>query len=207
MSTLLLAMSSTVNSLYGTDIVSNYCKYSPLTQVKLNVLPSRQIITAVASDLWELGFGPFQQSMPVQCHTIPMFNDERALMISRHHPMYPSIISDGEKILRQVPLIVSHLDDPDLRPAIDKLRNSFGTIWEVSDLSLRISLVAKGLGMTYLDSRLVTATELCADFEVLEFVSFAKISLTFGLFHRKNKQLSMGANHFIDVYKVYNYEA
>ncbi len=205
LSTLMLAMSGTVNSLYGADIVADYCEQSPLTRVKLNVMPSRQIITSVASDLWELGFGPFQQSMPELVHTIPMFADERVLMISRQHPKYQSVLSEGESTLRKIPLLVSHLDDPDLRPAIDKLRNSFGTIWEVSDLALRIDLVAKGLGMTYLDRRLVNTIERCRDFEMLEFVSFAKIPLTFGIFHRKKKQLSMGANHFIEVCRSFEF--
>ena len=57
LSTLLIAMNSTVNSLYGSELVGKYCDESPLTRIKLNVMPSRQIITAIASDLWELGFG------------------------------------------------------------------------------------------------------------------------------------------------------
>jgi len=199
LSTLLIAMNSTVNSLYGTELLSNYCRESPLTRIKLNVMPSRQIITVIASDLWELGFGPFQKSMPDHFQTIELFNDERILMLSCHHPMYRFVVSDGEQALRKIPLIVSHLDDPDMRPTIDKLRDNFGTIWEVSDLSLRMSLVTRGLGMTYLDQRIVNASDHCKDLRTLEFVSFAKIPLTFGLFYRRGKQLSMGANHFIEV--------
>jgi len=206
LSTLLLAMSGTVNSLYGPALVATYCQQSPLTRVKLNVMPSRQIITAITSDLWELGFGPFQKSMPDHFQTIPLFRDERVLMISRQHPMYQLILTEGEQKLREVPLIVSHLDDPDLRPAIDRLRDNFGTIWEVSDLALRINLVAKGLGMTYLDRSLAGANNQCADFETLEFVSFAKIPLTFGIYHRKKKQLSMGAGHFIDVCRNFDFQ-
>lgn len=205
LSTLLLAMSSTVNSLYGPTVIARYCEQSPLTRVKLNVMPSRQIITAITSDLWELGFGPFQKSMPDHFQTIPMFEDERVLMISREHPMYQLILENGEQKLREIPLIVSHLDDPDLRPAIDKLRDSFGTIWEVSDLALRINLVARGLGMTYLDRSLAIANDQCENFEALEFVSFAKIPLTFGIYHRKKKQLSMGASHFIDVCQEFDF--
>ena len=206
LSTLLLAMSGTVNSLYGPALVATYCEQSPLTRVKLNVMPSRQIISAITSDLFELGFGPFQKSMPDHFQTIPLFRDERVLMISRQHPTYPLILSDGEKKLREVPLIVSHLDDPDLRPAIDKLRDNFGTIWEVSDQALRINLVAMGLGMTYLDRSLAGANNQCAEFETLEFVSFARIPLTFGIYHRKRKQLSMGASHFIDVCRTSDFE-
>ena len=205
LSTLLLAMSGNVNALYGPALVATYCEQSPLTRVKLNVMPSRQIISAITSDLFELGFGPFQKSMPDHFQTIPLFRDERVLMISRQHPMYPLILADGEQKLREVPLIVSHLDDPDLRPAIDKLRDNFGTIWEVSDLALRMKLVAMGLGMTYLDRSLTSTDSQCADFETLEFVSFAKIPLTFGIFHRRKKQLSMGANHFIDVCRTFDF--
>ncbi len=206
LATLLVAMSSTINSLYGTELLGQYCQESPLTRIKLNVMPSRQIISAITSDLWELGFGPFQQSMPEHFQTIPLFKDQRALMISKHHPMYQSILSQGESKLREIPLIVSHLDDPDMRPAIDKLRDNFGSIWEVSDLALRIDLVSKGLGMTYLDQRLATANALCREFESLEFGSFAKIPLTFGLFHRKSKQLSMGARHFIEVCRGFGFK-
>lgn len=206
LSTLMLAMSSTVNSLYGPALVARYCEQSPLTRIKLNILPSRQIITAIASELWELGFGPFQKSMPDHFQTIPMFQDERVLMISREHPMYQSILTDGEQKLRDIPLIVSHLDDPDLRPAIDKLRNSFGTIWEISDLSLRLNLVASSLGMTYLDRSLVSGNKQCSKFATLELVSFAKIPLTFGIYHRRNKQLSKGASHFIDVCQSFDYK-
>ena len=205
LSTLLVAMNSTVNSLYGSELLANYCDESPLTRIKLNVMPSRQIITAITSDLWELGFGPFQKSMPEHFQTIALFQDERVLMISSEHPMYRSIVSEGEHRLREIPLIVSHLDDPDMRPAIDKLRDNFGTIWEITDLPLRMSLVARGLGMTYLDRRVASANRLCSNFKALEFVSFAKIPLTFGLYHRKGKQLSMGARHFIEVCAAFSF--
>jgi DNA-binding transcriptional LysR family regulator len=206
LSTLLIAMSSTVNSLYGAKLLSQYCEQSPLTRVKLNVMPSRQIITAITSDLWELGFGPFQQSMPSHFHTIGSFKDERILMISKHHPSYQSILLDGEQNLKDIPLIVSHLDDPDMRPTIDRLRDNFGSIWEISDLALRINLVSKGIGMTYLDQRLANTKSISGDLAPLEFGSFARIPLTFGLFYRKNKQLSMGARHFIELCEAFNFD-
>ncbi len=205
LSTLQLAINSTVNSLYGSELLASYCIESPLTRIRLSVVPSRQIISGVASDQWELGFGPFQKSMPDIITTIPQFEDERVLMISRHHARYAEIVKNGEKILRDIPLIVSHLDDPDMRPAIDKLRNSFGTIWEINDLSLRMNMVIHGLGMTYLDSRLIKDNAMCADLVALEFVSFAKIPLTFGLFHRKKKLLSVGTLKFIEQCTAMNF--
>lgn len=206
LSTLMLALNSTVNALYGQALVSAYCRESPLIRIKINVMPSRQIISAVGSDLWELGFGPFQQQMPAHFETMPLFDDVRQLMISRRHPKFARLMKAPEQVLQQVPLIVSHLDDPDMRPAIDKLRDAFGTIWEVSDINLRINLVAQGLGMSYLDSRLVASTGECHDFVGLDAWPFSRIPLTFGIYHRKRKQLSTGALRFIDVARQFAFD-
>ena len=156
LSTLLLAMNGSVNQLFGSDLMAAYCEDSPLTKLKLSVMPSRQIITAVASDLWELGFGPFQQNMPDYFETMPLFTDERVLMISKYHPQ---LRASPEAILQQVPLIVSHLDNQDMRPALDRLRDAFGTIWEIDDTALRLSLLNRGLGMSYIDHRLLVANQ------------------------------------------------
>ena len=206
LSTLTLAMNSTVNACFGPALVSAYCRESPLTRIKINVMPSRQIISAVGSDLWELGLGPFQQEMPAHFQTLALFQDVRQLMISRHHPAFAEVRDAPQQLLQRVPLIVSHLDDPDMRPAIDKLRDAFGTIWEVTDINLRINLVAQGLGMSYLDRRLVSASADCKDLVALDALPFANIPLTFGIFHRKRKQLSTGALRFIDVCQEFEFD-
>lgn len=206
LSTLVLAMNATVNALYGQDIIARYCAESPLTRLKVNVLPSRQIVSAVGSDQSDLGFGPFQQEMPRHFETLPLYSDERLLVISRTHPDFGKLFRDPERIVKEIPLIVSHLDDPDVRPAIDKLRNSFGTIWEVNDMSLRIDMVARGLGMSYLDGRIVSGLDNASSFAVLDSLPFARIPLTFGLYHRKRKELSMGAQRFIDICRNYDFD-
>ncbi len=197
LSTLLLTMNGTVNALYGSRLISSYCHDSPLTKLKLSIMPSRQIITGVVSDLWEVGFGPFQQNMPVQLELKPLFKDTRSLTISNNHPDFEELRDDPEKLARQVPLIVSYLDDPDMRPAIDKLRNSFGTIWEINDMELRVKLVEQGLGMSYLDARLIERLHNKDNLTRLDSLTFAQLPLTFGLFYRKKKQLSSGAKRFI----------
>lgn len=195
--TLLIAMSGTINQLHGADLLKQYCKSSPLTRLKVSILPSRQIITAVASELVELGFGPFQQNMPDYFSTVPLFKDERVLMISKQHPL---ATSDPQKILENVPLLVSHLDDQDLRPAMDRLRDAFGTISEISDSNLRMSLVAEGLGMSYIDRKLLEADPRSSDMVALtDHVHFARIQLTFGLYYRKGRTLSSGAEQFMEV--------
>ncbi len=193
LSTLLLAVNSTVNSLYGGALVEAFCSAHPLTRLKISVLPSRQIITAISSDLWELGFGPFQQIMPPRFCTIPLFEDARHLVIGANHAMLGSNTDD---ILNKVPLIVSHLDDPDLRPTIDKLRDNFGTIWEINDLGLRLNLVNRGLGMSFFDQRTID-TYGAQQFKTLDQFPFSTIPLTFGVYYVKDKKLSAGAEHFI----------
>ena len=104
--------------------------------------------------------------------------------------------ASAEDVLNQVPLIVSHLDDPDLRPTIDKLRDNFGTIWEVNDLSLRLDLLNNGLGMTYLDQRIM---DNHPELAVLGPFPFTTIPLTYGIYYRRDKLLSAGAHQFISV--------
>lgn len=206
LSTLLLAINATVNTLYARELVLEYCHNNPLTRLKINVMPSRKIIAAVGSDLWELGFGPFQREMPAYLETLPLYEDERLLVISSRHPGFERLADDPDQLVKEVPLIVSHLDDPDMRPAIDKLRDSFGNIWEVSDISMRIRLVADGMGISYLDKRLIGANAACADFSTLDSLPFARIPLNFGLYYRKQKELSMGAQRFIELCRQHDFD-
>jgi DNA-binding transcriptional LysR family regulator len=200
LSTLHLAMNSTVNRLYGSALIQNFCAAHPLTRLKLSVLPSRQIITAVSSEFWELGMGPFQQTMPDRFRSIALFEETRHLVILKNRTK-PG--ASAEDILHDVPLIVSHLDDPDLRPTIDKLRDSFGTIWEVNDLSLRLALVNQGLGMTYLDDRLLADQ---SQLQRLDHFTFSTIPLTYGLYYRRDKRLSTGGHQFIKICENYNFQ-
>ncbi len=195
--TLLIAMSGTVNQLHGAELLKSYCQTSPLTRLKVSIMPSRQIITAVASELTELGFGPFQKNMPEYFSTIPLFEDERVLMISKHHPL---VNADPTELLQKVPLLVSHLDDQDMRPAMDRLRDAFGTISEVNDIQLRLSLVSDGLGMSYLDRKVLESDLRSEEMVALtDHLDFARIPLTFGLYYRRGKPLSSGAEQFIEV--------
>jgi DNA-binding transcriptional LysR family regulator len=206
LSTLALALNNTVSRLYANDLMNKYYTQNPLTGLKVDVMPSRQIISAIASDLWELGFGPFQQRMPDYFDVMPLFKDTRRLVVSQRHPQIDELQINPESSIQQVPLIVSYLDDPDLRPALDKLRNTFGTIWEVNDLTLRIKLISQGLGMSYLDGKLLDDHPDCSDFVTLKALPFSEIPLTFGLFHRRGKQLSTGARQFIEICNDYNFE-
>jgi DNA-binding transcriptional LysR family regulator len=167
-STLQIAMSGSVSQLFGNELLEDYCDSNPLTRLKVDVMPSRKIIQGVLADSLELGFGPFQQQMPALLETVPLFHESRKLVISRFHPRLARLLEDPENTIREIPLMVSHLEDPDVRPAIEKLRNEFGTIWEISNLSLRLNMAAKNIGMCYVDERVLQANAVCADFVPLQ---------------------------------------
>ncbi len=199
LSTLHLAVNSTVNHLFGAKLLNNFLAEHPLTRIKHSVLPSRQIITAVSSELWELGMGPFQQTMPDRFRTIALFEETRHLVVHRSQ-LRPG--ASAEDVLHDIPLIVSHLDDPDMRPTFDKLRDNFGTIWEITDLHLRLELVQQGRGMTYLDDRLLREH---ADLEILDHFPFSTVPLDYGIYYRRDKQLSAGAHQFIRVCENFDF--
>ena len=199
LSTLHLAMNSTINQLFGAELVYDFLQQHPLTRIKISVLPSRQIITAVSSELWELGLGPFQQTMPDRFRTIPLFEETRHLVLHKTR-MKPGI--SAEDLLHDYPLIVSHLDDPDLRPTLDKLRDNFGTIWEITDLHMRLSLVNNGLGMTYLDDRILAQHP---ELMIVDHFPFSTVPLTYGLYYRRDKQLSAGAHQFIRICESFSF--
>ena len=204
-STLQIAMSGSVSQLFGNELLEDYCDSNPLTRLKVDVMPSRKIIQGVMADTLELGFGPFQHQMPALLETVPLFRESRKLVISRRHPKLERLLEDPENCIQEIPLMVSHLEDPDVRPAIEKLRNEFGTIWEVSNLSLRLNMVSKNIGMCYVDERVLRANAVCADFVPLTGLAFSDVELTFGLYYRKRRTLSTGARQFIDICQSFSF--
>tara|TARA_R100001377_G_scaffold23495_1_gene12678 strand:- start:652 stop:1569 length:918 start_codon:yes stop_codon:yes gene_type:complete len=205
-STLEIAMSGSVSQLFGNELLEDYCDSNPLTRLKVDVMPSRKIIQGVLADTLELGFGPFQQQMPSLLETVTLFAEHRKLVINRQHPALARLLADPEGSLQEIPLMVSHLEDPDVRPAIEKLRNEFGTIWEISNLSLRLNMVSKNIGMCYVDERVLQANAVCANFVQLEGLGFSDIDLTFGLYYRKRRTLSTGAKQFIDICQSFEFD-
>ena len=205
-SSLQLAMSGTVSQLFGNELLEDYCDSNPLTRLKVDVMPSRKILQSVMSDALELGFGPFQHQMPALLETVPLFTESRKLVINRSHPRLEKLLEDPESCIQEIPLMVSHLEDPDVRPAIEKLRHEFGSIWEISNLTLRLSMVSRNIGMCYVDERVLTANALCADFVKLPGLGFSEIALTFGLYYRKRRPLSTGALQFIDICQSYQFD-
>lgn len=196
--TLSLALSASLNRFYAPALISAYYQENPHTRLKVAEMPSRSIIAAVLSGNVELGLGPFQKDM-VAFETIPLYRDSRHLVVSPKHARYDDMMSGDERALKLTPLIASALDNPDMRPSILRLRDQFSTVWEVSSLSLRVYMVEQGMGVTFLDRKLLEEHPSCANFRIMDDVSFGHIDKQAGLYYRAGRTLSDSAQHFIDV--------
>lgn len=196
--TLSLALSASLNRFYAPALISAYYQENPHTRLKVAEMPSRSIIAAVLSGNVELGLGPFQKDM-VAFETIPLYRDSRHLVVSPKHARYDDMMSGDERALKLTPLIASALDNPDMRPSILRLRDQFSTVWEVSSLSLRIYMVEQGMGVTFLDRKLLEEHPSCANFRIMDDVSFGHIDKQAGLYYRAGKNLSDSASNFIAV--------
>jgi len=194
--TLDLALSASINRFYAPGLVSTYCRENPRTGMKIAEMPARSIIYAVLSGNVELGLGPFQKDMAA-FETIPLYSDSRHLVVSPRHPRYQEMIRGDQRALKLTPLIASALDNPDMRPSIQRVRDQFSTVWEVSSLRLRIHMVDQGMGVTFLDRHLLREHPVCAEFKIMDDVSFGRIHKQVGLYYRAGRQPSVSARNFI----------
>jgi DNA-binding transcriptional LysR family regulator len=201
LSTLNLAMNSTVNGIYGRDLLLEFCERNPLTRLKLDVAPSRELIYGVDEDRWELGFGPFQQQMPGHFVTTPFFRENRLLVVHEAHPRRAALLADPLTELRSCTLLTSYLDDAAKRAGHEqRLRNLFASVWEVSHLELRLALAEAGKGVTFLSDRLLPTLKGYIPIEGLEFSRFGR---DVGLFYKRQRALSEGAHRFIAICERY----
>jgi len=194
--TLNLALSGSINRFYAPQLISAYYQDNPHSRMKVSELPARSIISAVLSGDAELGLGPFQKDMAAFT-TVPLYQDSRHLVVSPRHVEYAQMIKGDARALKRTPLIASALDNPDMRPSIQRIRDQFSTVWEVSSLSLRIHMVAEGMGVTFLDRKLLQEHPTCAMFQIMDDISFGRIEKQVGLYYRAGKAPSESASNFI----------
>jgi DNA-binding transcriptional LysR family regulator len=194
--TLNLALSASINRFYAPQLISAYYQQSPHTRMKVAEMPARSIISAVLSGSVELGLGPFQKDMAA-FETVALYTDSRHLVVSPRHAQFQQMIRGDERALRLTPLIASALDSPDMRPSIQRLRDRFSTVWEVSSLSLRIHMVEQGMGVTFIDRKLLQEHPSCVDFHIMDDLSFGRIDKEVGLYYRAGKSLSESARNFM----------
>jgi LysR family transcriptional regulator, hydrogen peroxide-inducible genes activator len=193
-STLSLALSPAANARYGVALLKEFSERNPLTRFKVVVAPSREIVYGVSDGRWELGFGPFQHSMPDYFAFHPCFAEMRRLMIAVDHPQREELRHDPPAVLRTLPLVTSYLDDLARRPAGDRLRNAFASVWEVSHMELRLALVTEGKGVTYVSDLL---TPPPAGLAPITGLPFSSIERQVGIYYLKHQPLSQAGVRFL----------
>jgi len=196
LSTLNLAMSSSVNRFHGTRLLLEFCERNPLTRLKLDVAPSREMVYGVDEDRWELAFGPFQSRMPGHFELLPFFSENRLLVVHEAHPEFRLLMADPAAHLMSQTLLTSYLDDAGKRPGNQRIRDMVQDVWEVSHLELRLALCEAGKGVTYLSDRLLGEFEGFHHIGGLEVSDFER---EVGLYYKKHKALSEGAKRFIGI--------
>ena len=197
-----LAVNSTINRFYAPHLISEFCNSQHDTQLKIAELPSRDLIYAVLSNRTELAIGPFQKQMDA-FDTIPLFTETRHLVVSPDHAHGQQMISGNSQYLRQTPLITSSLDNPQMRPAIQRIRDKFKSVWEVSSLSMRIHLVDQGLGVAFIDNKLLTDHPVCRQFNTMTGTSYSTINRQVGLYYKKGKTLTDAASQFVELCRAF----
>ena len=198
--TLSVAINSVINRYQAPNLIAAFCQANQHAKLKIEELPSREIIYAVLSDRSELGLGPFQTHMDAY-DTIPLFQEKRILVASPKHPAFEQLQTEAEQALRESPLIASYLDEPSLRPSMAKMRYGFASVWQVSSLGLRLRLIEQGFGVSYVSEELLQHDPVCQHFYRLDKLSFGKIPRTVGLYYKKGRDLSRAAIEFIGICK------
>lgn len=196
LSTLNLAMSSGVNRFHGERLLLEFCEKNPLTRLKLDVAPSREMVYGVDDGRWELAFGPFQSRMPGHFELLPFFAETRYLVVHEHHPDFQALRDTPATHMARQTLLASYLDDPGKRPGNQRIRDLVQDVWEVSHLELRLALCAAGKGITYLSDRLLADIE---GFHAIDGLPVSSFDREVGLYYKKHQALSEGAKRFIGI--------
>ncbi|HTQ99374.1 MAG TPA: LysR family transcriptional regulator [Candidatus Acidoferrum sp.] len=187
--TLNLAINSTITRFHAPQLLRRFAKSHADTLIKVTELPSRNLIYAVLSGQADLAIGPFQKYMDAFT-TVPLYRENRHLVISPRHPLFDEVRKAPAKHLHHCTLITSFLDTPEARPSQQRIRDRFQAVWEVSSLSLRIHLVEQGLGVSFISRRLLDEEPLCAKLVVLEGLPFSTIERQVGLYYQSGRHLN-----------------
>jgi DNA-binding transcriptional LysR family regulator len=200
--TLNLALNSTITRFYAPQLLSRFSATQTATQIKVTELPSRNLIYTILSGKADLAIGPFQKHMEAFT-TIPLYKETRHLVVSPKHPDYASISKGNAKSLKAAILITSFLDTPELRPSMQRLRDRFRSVWEISSMNLRVHLVDQGLGAAFIDSKLLQEHPVCRDFACIRNLPFSPIERQVGLYYKAGRILSPCSLQFIDLCKAF----
>ncbi len=196
LSTLNLATNSMVNRYFARDLLLEFCNQNPLTRLKADVVPSKEIIYGVCEERWELGFGPFQSQMPQDLELHTYFEEQRVLCVHRNHALFKELMTEPAAQLANATLLTSYLDDAAHREGGGRLSDQFAAVWEISNLDLRLALAADGRGVTYLSDRVLADTP---GMRAIPGLAISSIPRQVGIFFKKHQGLSKAAALFLHI--------
>jgi len=196
LSTLNMATNSMVNRYFARDLMLEFCARNPFTRLKLDVVPSKEIIYGVDEDRWELGFGPLQSAMPHHFDIRVYFHEFRILSVHENHPRFAQLMREPAAELANTTLLTSYLDEATKRDGAARLSDQFAAVWEISNLDLRLALAADGKGVTYLSDRLLADADGMVEIPGLDA---SRVPRDVGVFYKKHEPLSTGARHFLSI--------
>jgi len=194
LSTLSLAIAPSVNAYVGVELLKEFSERNPLTRLQVVVAPSREIVYGVSEGRWELGFGPFPHNLAAQFALHACFGETRRLTVGANHSSRDALKRDPAGTLRKLPLLTSYLDEQARRPSGERLRDAFGSVWEVSHMELRLALVADGKGVTYISDLVQLPRE---QFATVDGLAFSSIQRHVGPYHLKHQPLSQAGARFL----------
>ena len=197
-----LAVNSSINRFYAPQLISQFCALQPNAELNIKELPSRDLIYAVLAERVDLAIGPFQRQMEA-FEINPLFSETRHLVVSPNHPNVTTILQGNSKNLSQTPLITSSVDNPEMRPAIQRIRDRFKCVWEISSLNMRIHLVNQGAGVAFIDSKLLSEHPICREFQIMEGLTYGSIKRDVGIYWKKGKSLSGSSEQFVELCKAF----
>ena len=96
--------------------------------------------------------------------------------------------------MRELPLVTSFLDESARRSTGERLRDAFGSVWEVSHMELRLALVADGKGVTYVSDLL---TQVPPQLVPVEGLPYSSIDRQVGAYSLKHRSMSQAGTRFL----------
>lgn len=194
LSTLSLALSPATNERIGLKLLREFSTRNPNVRLKVVVAPSREIVDSISEGRWELGFGPSQHAMADFLSFHPFFAEVRRLMIAADHPARATLKSNATGTLLGIPLITSYLAESSNAPGKHRLRDNFGSVWEVSHMDLRLALAAESKGVTYVSDQVANRRK---DLVPVDGLPFSSIERQVGLYYLKHQPLSQAGTRFL----------
>jgi DNA-binding transcriptional LysR family regulator len=82
------------------------------------------------------------------------------------------------------------------RPGNERLRDQFASVWEISNLDLRLALAEAGKGVTYLSDRLLGELD---GYHPIVGLPSSTIERAVGVYYKKHKPISEGARRFVAI--------